>query len=413
MFARFFRSSGGNVAVISAVAMVPIMAGVVGAVDLVMMDNKASEVQNALDAAGLAIGTRFLEGASDQQLAIAGEEHFRGNLQHDAKLSASFSFSRPSSDDELALATAAETPVNFFSVASDITYLGMIATADLLQARRRTIVKVARGKPACLLALNKNASSAVKIQGSTKVDMKGCVLAANSRASDAVSRGGTATLAAECVYSSGGTSGLISNSNAKLKCGKPWENQYPASDPLAGVVPPDYPGCKYAPGGKQKELSPGFTYCDKSLSGEITLKPGTYVFRGTSIKLGGNGSLTGTGVTIFLLQDASLSFGANEVVNLSPPESGPYAGITIYQEAANTNALTLQGGVGTNITGFVYAPGAHVQFAGNSDTTGTPGCIRLIGDTIEMTGTSDIALDCEKQLGGRKMTSGRYISIVR
>ena len=46
------------------------------------------------------------------------------------------------------------------------------------------------------------------------------------------------------------------------------------------------------------------------------------------VSLNGNGSLSAPGVTIFLLDDASMSIGANQVVQLSPPTSGRLAADT-------------------------------------------------------------------------------------
>ena len=91
------------------------------------------------------------------------------------------------------------------------------------------------------------------------------------------------------------------------------------------------------PAGNKKTLSPA-TYCDKTWSGDVTLDPGIYILRGGQIKLGGNGRLTGAGVTIFLMEGAKFVSNANEVIKLSPPTSGPYAGITIFQDRGNTSA---------------------------------------------------------------------------
>ncbi|TIX04996.1 MAG: pilus assembly protein, partial [Mesorhizobium sp.] len=117
----------------------------------------------------------------------------------------------------------------------------------------------------------------------------------------------------------------------------------------------------------------------------------------------GNGSLTGQGVTIFLMEGAQIYINANEQVNLSPPTSGPYAGITIFENHENTSALTLNGGANSVISGFVYAPDAPVSYAGNSDMSGQGDCLRLVGKTVQMTGNSSIKTDCSAVLGSREM----------
>ena len=222
---------------------------------------------------------------------------------------------------------------------------------------------------------------------------------------------GSALVSAGCVSTVGGTSGLLPPS-ANLACGTPHEHRYASFDPLADVVPPPYTLCLPVPNGKTYTLSPG-TYCDKTLSGNITLNPGVYIMRGTTIKPGGNGSLTGQGVTIFLMESAQIYINANEKVNLSPPTSGPYAGITIFQDHGNTSALTLNGGANSVLSGFIYAPDAPISYAGNSDMSAQGDCLRLVGNTVQMTGNSSVASDCAAALGNRAMYADRMITLVK
>ena len=165
------------------------------------------------------------------------------------------------------------------------------------------------------------------------------------------------------------------------------------------------------PGGPAKTLSPG-TYCNEIFSGEIALDPGVYILRGGQIKLGGNGSLTGEGVTLFLMEGAEFTVNANQVVKLSPPEDGDYAGITIYQERGNSETLTLNGGADSLVSGVVYAPDAHIFYAGNSTTT-TDGCLRMVGGTIEMAGNSGVNFDCGGLAAEPPMYAGRYMTLVK
>ena len=192
------------------------------------------------------------------------------------------------------------------------------------------------------------------------------------------------------------------------------ENQYASLDPLAGVTPPAYTACKSMPGGKTKSFTPG-TFCNKTWSGDISLDPGVYILRGGQVKLGGNGRLVGHGVTIFLMEGATFELERQRSHDLSPPTSAtdPYAGITIYQDKANTAQLTINGGSGSLVTGFIYAPGAHVFYAGNSTMSGSGDCIRVIGNTVEMTGNSAIKANCSAELGGRAMYAGRIITLVK
>jgi len=148
------------------------------------------------------------------------------------------------------------------------------------------------------------------------------------------------------------------------------------------------------------------------LSGDITLNPGVYILRGGEVKLGGNGVLAGSGVTIFLTEGAQFDSNANETIALSPPTNGPYAGITIFQEYGNIAPLTINGTSASKLSGFIYAPSAPVFYAGNSTMFAGGDCIRIVGKTVEMTGNSSVKANCEAELGGKKMTAGRLILLV-
>lgn len=411
MLRAFLSSEDGNYAAIFAIAIIPIMAGVAGAVDFVSINTKAAKLQNMLDATALAIGTKYYSGMTKDEIEDFGREFFLANMYGGPKDDVQFEFT----DDaqEFAADETSDGSSKLISVTSTIDHEGsFIGFSSNWHTKRRSFVRVAPGEPACVLALDPHASSSVKIQGSAQVTFTGCVIASNSGASDSIYRGGSAQLAAKCILTSGGTVGLESNSNANLDCDAPLEYQYPSLDPLAGVNPPPYTGCQPVPGGKTKTLSPG-TYCNKTWTGDITLEPGIYILRGGQIKLGGNGRLVGHGVTIFLMDGAEFQSNANEVVQLSPSDDEPYAGITIYQERGNTSPLSINGGSGSELSGFIYAPSAHVFYAGNASMSGTGNCMRIVGKTIELTGNSNVSSDCEAELGGKEMNAGRTISLVR
>ena len=407
MGCRFLESESGNVAAIFSIASIPLMMAFAGAVDLSNLNRKSTELQNSLDAAALAIGTVYYTGMTQAELEALGKDVFSVNMLTAEGVPSEFDYE----DAEVSPLTAsaeADGPDNYITVASQLTMAPLVGWSFEWKSARSSVVRVEPGRPACVLALNGSASSAVKIQGSTEVNMEGCVLAANSTSNSAVTLDGAASLKAECVLTSGRTSGLGA---ADLDCPEPLEKQYPSVDPLAGVEPPTYTSCQSVPGGKTKTLSPG-TYCGKTISGEVTLEAGVYILRGGRVNLGGNGFLKGAGVTIFLMEDAEFTINGNEIVQLSPPESGPYAGITIYQAKSNTNTVSINGTSGSFVDGFVYAPGAHVSFTGNAGVTADGECLRIIGDTIEFNGNSRYGANCEGKLGDHDLTAGRHISIV-
>ncbi|RWD60344.1 MAG: pilus assembly protein [Mesorhizobium sp.] len=405
MIRQFWTSKRGHFALATAIAMVPLMLVVAGAVNVVGTSDDAAQLQNSLDAAGLAVGTKYQPDMSAGDMRQLGLTFFAANM------SAADAGEYSGSLDAFQATASGDPSAYTISLSSSISRPAFVSGTPAWQAIRSASVQVKPGAQACVLALDPHVGSAVNLQGSTNVAMDGCVIASNSDAADSVNRGGSAIVSAACVSTVGATSGVTPPS-ATLSCDAPLEKQYASFDPLANVTPPAYGMCQSVPNGKTITLSPG-TYCDKTWSGKITLNAGTYILRNVTIKPGGNGTLTGQGVTIFLMENSQIYINANEQVNLSPPTSGPYAGITIFQAHGNTQALTLNGGSGSMVSGFIYAPDAPISYAGNSDMNAQGSCLRLVGKTVEMTGNSAVESDCAAELGNREMYAGRMITLVK
>ncbi|RWE26415.1 pilus assembly protein TadG-related protein, partial [Mesorhizobium sp.] len=80
MLAQFWASKRGNFAVATAVAAVPLMLAVAGAVNLVGTSDDAAQLQNSLDAAGLAIGTKYMASMSASDVQQLGQTFFAANM---------------------------------------------------------------------------------------------------------------------------------------------------------------------------------------------------------------------------------------------------------------------------------------------------------------------------------------------
>lgn len=80
MIRKFLRHRGGNYAMITAFAMLPIMGAVALAVDFSEMNRQKHVTVNALDAAGLATARQVVSGASDEALIAYAHEFFKANL---------------------------------------------------------------------------------------------------------------------------------------------------------------------------------------------------------------------------------------------------------------------------------------------------------------------------------------------
>jgi hypothetical protein len=104
-------------------------------------------------------------------------------------------------------------------------------------------------------------------------------------------------------------------------------------------------------------------------NGNLTLQPGIYLINGGGFQIN-NGTLTGTGVMIYngaggTNAAGALNFGNSAAtITLSPPTTGTYAGVTLYQDRSINQQMTLMGN--NNITGAIYAAAAPLKMVGGS-----------------------------------------------
>jgi len=80
MFRKFFSDRRGNFALMTAIAIVPIMGGLALAIDYAELMREKQLTRNALDAAGIAAAKRIIEGASDEKVKAYADDFFRSNL---------------------------------------------------------------------------------------------------------------------------------------------------------------------------------------------------------------------------------------------------------------------------------------------------------------------------------------------
>ena len=180
----------------------------------------------------------------------------------------------------------------------------------------------------------------------------------------------------------------------------------PFSDPLAYLTPPPYTGgssCTADPGGSYQggstySVGPGSahsttqsgnTVCYTSLTlggngNKVTLNPGIYVVTGYLTFSSGT-ILGGAGVMFYLPGTASLTIANGAIFNMTAPTSGTYNGILFYQDRADTQAASIQGGGTSSLKGIFYFPAAALTLGNGSATTFyTP----IVASTLTMYGGS-------------------------
>ena len=144
----------------------------------------------------------------------------------------------------------------------------------------------------------------------------------------------------------------------------------PAGDPQSGC-----PGGHASPGVYTETLAVGASTC--------VLDSGVYILRnGISIT---TGSLTsGPGGVLLYITGGTFSTALGALVNLSPMTTGPYAGLQIWQDKADTTMLAMGNLALFVVNGTVYAPTATLDFSNVSVSLRVGGIVAraLVVDTI-------------------------------
>jgi Flp pilus assembly protein TadG len=170
-------------------------------------------------------------------------------------------------------------------------------------------------------------------------------------------------------------------------------SQTPTPDPLASLAPPSESGSEYynvnisgLPSGNNSWGYPtpgnangytllpgvynnGIQVSDNNSSHTYTLASGIYYFKGGGLSLTANANITSdsNGVLLYFNSGNALQITAGGSVNLTPLQSGTYAGITIYEDRNNTSQdrITGQSTGSLNISGTVYTPAAKFTLTGS------------------------------------------------
>jgi hypothetical protein len=189
-------------------------------------------------------------------------------------------------------------------------------------------------------------------------------------------------------------------------------------DPLAGLAAPAAStlgltgsGSVNLSGNSSQTIEPG-VYTKISVSGyaSLTLSPGVYIIAGGGFAVSGRASVsiagpsnavTGTGVMIYNAGSGynsstgadggsmgAIALSGNGTIKLTPPSTGTYTGILIFQARDNPKALTLSGNAMQGVAGTIYGPAAQLSASGNGQIGSTSNPLSIVVDTLSASGNA-------------------------
>jgi hypothetical protein len=181
--------------------------------------------------------------------------------------------------------------------------------------------------------------------------------------------------------------------------GAPQDDLRPIPTPDCSALP-DY-GAVSVVAGKSATLGPGrYASISFKAGASVTLNPGMYCIYGTKGFTGTGGSISGSGVMIYL-QDGGFDLGGNSLVALAAedksgvlvdPADNDWRGMLVYADPNNSNPVKLTGNTGTTYTGTVFAASSDCTINGTGDNIGLLSS-QIICNTVKITGTAQVNID--------------------
>jgi Flp pilus assembly protein TadG len=421
----YFVSGRGNVAIMSALLMVPFVGGLSLAGDLATAFLANRSMQNAADSAAIAAATNGdvadKDGGSPalymyqrEALAVAAKYGFTNGVGNVTVATTTVTNAQnancPSSVTQCFQVTVSKLIPLYFSAIVGYRGNATLNGGPALKISSTAIATPYRGaSDACVLALDPThtQTASADVTGGATV-LQNCSMQVDSSDPAAfVMTGGSLTAQAVDVvggYSrSGGT--LTATLNTYVaSVADPFSGLYSAND-VSTLTDESCPQAnKNVNISQSTTLSQG-VYCGglNVSSGTVTFSPGVYIIQGGKLQVSG-GSASGTGVTFILTcgsppcssssnnwATAQLTGGTS---NFSAPTSGVWSGMLFYQDyndtAGNNDKDSLTGGANT-LEGALYFPTQPLTYTGGA--AAAP-CTEIVAWTVTFTGGGTIGYSC-------------------
>src|SRR5580765_579921 len=369
---RMNNKRTGAVTPLIAICLVVIVGCVAMAIDGGLLLDRYNRVQSTADVAALAAAEDlFLHWNANQGLDPSGTAKDAAIAAANANGFTSVTVNiPPTSGTYAAKAGYAEVII----LHNQRRYFSSIFGSSTVPVKSRA---VAQGRWAAakvgILVLNPTGSGSLTDTGGGALTVLGAPLIVDSNAPDAATTtgGGTVTFTELDVVGVPGTSG------SGFWVGPVNSGQQPVPDPLASVPAPN-PATMTVQANRQTHpsgnntttLSPGVYQGGISVSGQASLimLPGVYYMDGGGFSFTGQGSLSATGVMIYNAPQSNsdvVNINGSGAINLTPPTTGIYQGISIFQARSSTNTISVTGNGASTYSGTFYTAKGTLNVTGN------------------------------------------------
>ena len=370
--AKLRGDTAGNVAVIFAIAIIPLVGAVGAAVDYSKAGDVKSALQGSLDSAVLGGVTQ----TAAKQVASA-TAMFTANYQNRFATDVVPSFT--TATNSLSGTVSSKVPTSFLGVFG-ISAISVSVTAT-------AVTTAGAGADVCILLVNQLKSQALLVNSGAVITAPTCEIHVQTAQNPAAMF--NATLGVKRICVKGST--VVKNGGAA----PPVETSCDTiSNPFAGKLPAvTSTACTstnqvYNPG--SVTLNPG-VFCGSTNfngSGTLTFNPGLYVIKSGGMTFNSGWTITGTGVTFYLVdQNATLTFNGGVKAQFAAPTTGTYANILMFEPDGLSNSnLPINGSSGNSFTGLIYLPSRDVTI--NSVSNVSSNNVNMVFSTLILNATN-------------------------
>jgi hypothetical protein len=407
-FKRLWNDRRGNVIVIAGAAL-PLIVGSAGlATDTIQWTLWKRQLQRAADSAALAGVYDRLSSAGSTSTVSATVTHDLA-INYHSKVAVktgypviAYPVDAGAMTYQVKVTLAVQQPLTFSSM--------FVKTAPLIVANA-TAASVPGSGEYCVVSLeNSAAKSGITIGGSTAIDMN-CGMISNSPATNsALSNGASSKVHATTIAAVGG---VQASSSWQVDSYEPYTSAL--ADPYASVPVPTPSSCGGFPGANDLDFTTNTSHAagkvvcyssDMKIQGDVKLGAATYILDAASIKMTSTSAkLSCNGCTIILTSSTAAtnpsSIGTVSIsggsLNLTPPSTGTYAGMAMYQDrraldSAGSNIIN--GNSASIVQGALYFPSQQLTYNGEGTTTAI--CTQFVARRVIFGGNNTTSNKFEK-----------------
>lgn len=391
---RSFGSDERGVSITVIALLMPALIGAMGlAVEVSYWQLHHRAMQNAADAAAIAVATLPASNYANVAIATAAQYNFTSGLGN-VVVSTSNPNSAPGCSANCYVVTITDEVPLFLSQV--VGYAGSVVNGQHVTSLTATAVATTKGSdPLCLLALGSSGAEGITSNGAPKANLNGCNIMSDT---SATCHGHN--LGADIGYAHSTNSG----------CGVTQDSNMPTvADPYSGLasnIPADTCAGSYP---QEPSLPPINEWSGNyssgvhvvcgalQLTGNTTINNAVLVIENGQLDTNGY-TLKGSGLTIILTGSNNASYQhiptGGGTLDVAAPTSGSWSGVAIYQDpnlSTNVN-ISYSGSSPTwNLSGLVYLPHSSVTFSGAVNQSSQGGtCFVMVVDNITINGSGGI-----------------------